>query len=77
MKTKCAALRQSIRDGRERLERQVRMARRADLKLAQLASLSAESFEEFVGELFEMMGFEVEQVGGSGDRRGRPAASPQ
>ena len=60
-------LRQSIRDGRERLERQVQMARRADLKLAQLASLSAESFEEFVGELFEMMGFEVEQVGGSGD----------
>ncbi len=43
------------------------MARRADLKLAQLASLTAESFEEFVGELFEMMGFEVEQVGGSGD----------
>ena len=27
------SLRQSIRDGRERLERQVRMARRADLKL--------------------------------------------
>jgi restriction system protein len=60
-------LRQSVRDGRERLERQMHMARRADLKLAQLASLSAESFEEFVGELFEMMGFEVEQVGGSGD----------
>ena len=60
-------LRQSIRDGRERLENQLRMARRADLKLAQLASLSGESFEEFVGELFEMMGFDVEQVGGSGD----------
>jgi restriction system protein len=60
-------LRQSIRDGRERLERQMIMARRADLKLAQLASLSAESFEDFVGELFEMIGFEVEQVGGSGD----------
>jgi restriction system protein len=60
-------LRQSIRDGRERLERQMHMARRADLKLAQLASLSAQSFEDFVGELFEMMGFEVEQVGGSGD----------
>jgi restriction system protein len=61
------AFRQSIRDGRERLEQQARLARRADLKLAQLASLSPESFEEFVGELFEMMGFEVEQVGGSGD----------
>ena len=60
-------LRQTVRDGRERLERQMHMARRADLKLAQLASLSAESFEEFVGELFQMMGFEVEQVGGSGD----------
>jgi restriction system protein len=59
--------RQSIRDGRERLERQTRLARRADLKLAQLASLSAESFEEFVGELFEMLGFEVEHVGGTGD----------
>jgi restriction system protein len=62
-----SGLRQSIRDGRERIEQQLRLARRADLKLAQLASLSAESFEEFVGELFEMMGFLVEQVGGSGD----------
>jgi restriction system protein len=60
-------LRQSVRDGRERLERQARLARRADLKLAQLASLSGESFEEFVGELFEMLGYKVEQVGGSGD----------
>jgi restriction system protein len=60
-------LRSSIRDGRERLERQSRMARRADLKLAQLASLTPESFEEFVGELFEMLGYQVEQVGGSGD----------
>jgi len=60
-------LRESIRDGRERLERQARLARRADLKLAQLASLSPESFEEFVGELFEMLGYVVEVVGGSGD----------
>ena len=59
--------RQSIRDGRERLERQARLARRADLKLAQLASLSPESFEEFVGELFEMLGYDIELVGGSGD----------
>jgi restriction system protein len=61
------SLRLSIRDGRERLERQARMARRADLKLAQLGSLTPESFEEFVGELFEMLGYAVEQVGGSGD----------
>jgi restriction system protein len=60
-------LRESIRDGRERLERQARLAHRADLKLAQLASLSPESFEEFVGELFEMLGYGVELVGGSGD----------
>jgi restriction system protein len=62
-----SGLRQSIREGRERLEKQARLARRADLKLAQLASLSPESFEEFVAELFEMLGYEVEQVGGSGD----------
>jgi restriction system protein len=60
-------LRSTIREGRERVERQYRQARRADLKLAQLASLTPESFEEFVAELFEAMGYEVEQVGGSGD----------
>ena len=48
-------------------EKRIQQARRADLKLAQLASLSAESFEEFVAELFEMLDFEVEKVGGSGD----------
>ncbi len=60
-------LRAGIREGRERLEQRIRQARRADLKMAQLASLSAESFEEFVAELFEMLDYEVEQVGGSGD----------
>jgi len=62
-----AALRAGIRDGREQLEHRIRQARRADLKMAQLASLSAESFEEFVGELFEMLDYQVERVGGSGD----------
>jgi restriction system protein len=62
-----AELRGMIRDGREQVERKIRQARRADLKLAQLSSLSAESFEEFVGELFEMLGYNVEHVGGSGD----------
>jgi len=61
------ALRATIREGRERVEHQSRQARRADLKLAQLAALTAESFEEFVAELFEALGYEVEQVGGSGD----------
>jgi restriction system protein len=61
------ALRQSIREGREKTERMRSQARRAELKLAQLASLSPETFEEFVAELFEALGYEVEQVGGAGD----------
>jgi restriction system protein len=61
------ALRQAIRDGRERTERLRHQARRAELKLAQLTSLSPETFEEFVAELFEALGYEVEQVGGTGD----------
>jgi restriction system protein len=62
-----AELRAAIREGRERVERQYHQARRADLKLAQLASLTPETFEEFVAELFEALGYEVEQVGGAGD----------
>jgi restriction system protein len=61
------ALRSAIRDGREQLERQHHQARRADLKIAQLSSLDPESFETFVAELFEALGYEVEQIGGSGD----------
>jgi restriction system protein len=62
-----AELRTRIREGREQVEHRIRQARRADLKLAQLSSLTPESFEEFVGELFEMLGYDVERVGGSGD----------
>jgi restriction system protein len=61
------ALRQAIREGRERTERLRTQARRAELKLAQLTSLSPETFEEFVAELFEALGYDVEQTGGSGD----------
>jgi restriction system protein len=61
------ALRQLIREGREKAERLRSQARRAELKLAQLTSLSPETFEEFVAELFEALGYEVEQVGGTGD----------
>jgi restriction system protein len=61
------SLRRAIRDGRERTERLRNQARRAELKLAQLTSLSPETFEEFVAELFEALGYEVEQVGGTGD----------
>ena len=62
------ALRLTIRTAREDVEKRINQARRADLKLAQLASLTRESFEEFVAELFEMLEFEVEKVGGSGDQ---------
>jgi restriction system protein len=62
------ALREAVRDGRERAERLRRQAQRADLKLAQLATLTPEGFEEFVAELFEALGYEVEQVGGTGDQ---------
>ena len=61
-------LRRTIRAAREETEKRIQQARRADLKLQQLASLSGESFEEFVAELFEMLDFEVEKVGGSGDQ---------
>lgn len=61
------ALRQTIRQGRERLEHVKTHARRAELRLAQLASLSPETFEEFVAELFEALGYEVAVVGGTGD----------
>ena len=53
--------------GREHAERLRRQAKRADLKLAQLSTLNAEGFEEFVAELFEALGYEVDRVGGTGD----------
>jgi len=62
-----AAVKASLREGRERAERMRRQAKRADLKLAQLGSLTPEGFEEFVAEVFEAMGYEVEHVGGTGD----------
>jgi restriction system protein len=61
------SFRETIRASRERAERLRSQARRADLKLAQLASLTPESFEEFVAELFEALGYEVEVLGGTGD----------
>ncbi|GAC1465541.1 MAG: hypothetical protein NVSMB9_05270 [Isosphaeraceae bacterium] len=60
-------VRKTIRDGREQADRLRHQARRADLKLAQLATLTPEGFEEFVAELFEMMGYEVAILGGTGD----------
>ena len=62
-----AAIREAIAEDRERAERMRSQARRADLKISQLGSLSPEGFEEFVAEVFEALGFEVERCGGSGD----------
>lgn len=61
------ALKNEIVDHKEQAERLQLQARRADQKLAQLSSLTPESFEEFVAELFEALGYDVDQVGGSGD----------
>lgn len=61
------AARAQVREGRERAEKLRDQARRADQRIAQLANLTPEAFEDFVGELFEALGFEVEAVGGTGD----------
>lgn len=62
------AAREAFVDGQERAERLRRQGKRADAKLAQLATLTPEGFEEFVGEVFESLGYEVEHVGGTGDQ---------
>jgi restriction system protein len=61
------SIRAAVRDGREQAERLRDQARRADLKLKQLAELTPEGFEEFVAELFEALGYDVERSGGTGD----------
>lgn len=61
------ALRDAVREAQEQAERLLRQARRAELKLAQLGSLTPEGFEEFVAEVFESLGFEVDRRGGTGD----------
>lgn len=65
--SRAGAIRAAVTDGQERTERARLQAQRADRKLAQLASLTSEGFEEFVAELFEALGFDVERVGGTGD----------
>jgi restriction system protein len=67
VQSRCLELRESVVSGREHAERMRTQAKRADLKLAQLATLTPEGFEEFVAEVFEAMGYEVEHVGGTGD----------
>lgn len=61
-------IRDAAREGRELSERLRQQARRADLKLSQLGTLTPEGFEEFVAELFEALGYEVDRVGGTGDQ---------
>ncbi|HEX8200972.1 MAG TPA: restriction endonuclease [Isosphaeraceae bacterium] len=60
-------LRDAIQEAREATERLRRQAQRAELKLAQLGSLRPEEFEDFVAEIFESLGFEVQRCGGTGD----------
>lgn len=60
-------LREEVCRAAESVERLRLQARRADLKLKELATLNPETFEEFVAEVFESLGFEVDRVGGSGD----------
>ena len=67
VEAECRGLRDQVRDGREMADKLRQQGRRAELKLTQLASLTPEGFEEFVGEVFEALGFEVEHVGGTGD----------
>jgi restriction system protein len=67
VEAECRGLRDQVREGREQADKLRQQGRRAELKLSQLASLTPEGFEEFVGELFEALGFAVEHVGGTGD----------
>jgi restriction system protein len=67
VEAQCRSLRDRVRDGRELADKLRQQGRRAELKLTQLASLTPEGFEEFVGEVFEALGFEIEHVGGTGD----------
>ena len=60
VEAKCQAIREVILDSREQLEHQRRQARRAELKLSQLGALTPEGFEEFVAELFEALGYEID-----------------
>lgn len=60
-------IRRASVEQKERSERLRLQARQADLKLGQLANLTPEGFEEFVAELFEALGYEVERCGGTGD----------
>jgi restriction system protein len=67
VEARVGALREAMAESRERAERLRHQAKRADLKLSQLGSLTPEGFEEFVAELFEALGYEVEHCGGTGD----------
>lgn len=65
--TRASTIRAAVADAHERAEGARLHAQRVDRKLAQLGSLSPEGFEEFVAELFEALGFDVDRVGGTGD----------
>jgi restriction system protein len=67
VEAECQGIRDQIIEARERADRLRQQGKRAELKLSQLASLTPEGFEEFVGEIFESLGYEVEHSGGTGD----------
>lgn len=60
-------LRTQVAHDRHLADRRKASAQGIKHRLEQLEKLTPEEFEEFIGELFEALDFEVERVGGSGD----------
>src|SRR5579864_1894972 len=63
----CQEVRASVRESQKRDEQMRQQAWRASEKVAQLSTLTPEGFEEFVAEVFEALGFDVDRRGGTGD----------
>jgi restriction system protein len=60
-------LRQEFAEQRRLALIQRRVSQGIKVRLEQIESLSPDEFEEFVGEVFEALGYAVEHVGGPGD----------
>lgn len=61
------SLKAQVEESRRQADLRRKTAYGIKQKIEQLESLSPEAFEEFVGEIFEALGYEVEHVGGPGD----------
>lgn len=61
------SLKAEVAESRRLSDLKKRTAQGIKQKLEQLEQLSPEAFEDFVGEVFEAMGHEVQRVGGPGD----------